>query len=274
MTDLPLDPTLAQRYVAGQVSAAESVQVEQAMDRSVQWRALVGSHVPAERLELNLSAVAAELDAPRRGLVERLMVRLGLDEHVARLMAATPVLRRSWYLASILVLFFGLAGASSDNTGSVGLFLAVAPVVPVLGVALAYGPGVDPAHDMTVATPVSGFRLLLLRSVAVLATSVVFGGVAAAILAADHGLRALAWMLPALMLTTATLALSTVVPTRLAAGVTTGVWLVVVIIVGQATTDLTLFGGWSQPAYLGIAALAGALVVMRRESFEVGEGRP
>ncbi len=269
MTDLPLDPTLAQRYAAGQVSATEAVQVEQAMDRSVQWRALVGSQVPAERLELNFSAITAELDAPKRGLVERVMVRLGLDEHVARLMAATPVLRRSWYLASVLVLFFGLAAAGSDGSGSVAFFLAVAPVVPVLGVALAYGPGVDPAHDMTVATPVSGFRLLLLRSVAVLATSVVFGGVAAVIVAVDYGIRALAWMLPALMLTTATLALATAVPTRLAAGITTGAWLVLVIIVGQAATELTLFGGLAQPVYLGVALVAAVLLAIRREAFEV-----
>ncbi|MEM7286849.1 MAG: zf-HC2 domain-containing protein [Actinomycetota bacterium] len=269
MTDLPLDPQLAQRYATGQLSTAEAVQVEQAMDRSGQWRALVGTHVPAERLDLNFMAIAVELDAPKRGRVERVMVRLGLDEHVARLMAATPVLRRSWYLASFLVLFFGLAAAGTENTGSIGFFLAVAPIVPVLGVALAYGPAVDPAHDMTVATPVSGFRLLLLRSVAVLATSVVFGGVAAVIVAPDHGLEVLAWMLPALALTAATLALATVVPTRSAAGVTIGVWLVVVTIVGQAATDLTLFGGIAQPIYLALAVIAGIVVVMRREVFEV-----
>ena len=269
MTDLPLDPQTAQRYVTGQLSTAEAVQVEQAMDRSGQWRALVGAHVPAERLDLNFAAIAAELDAPRRGRIERIMVRLGLDEHVARLMAATPVMRRSWYLASILVLFFGLAAAGNDNTGSIGFFLAVAPIVPVLGVALAYGPAVDPAHDMTVATPVSGFRLLLLRSVAVLATSVVFGGVAAVIVAPEHGLEVLAWMLPALALTSITLALATVVPTRLAAGITVGAWLVVVTIVGQAATDLTMFGGVAQPIYLALAIVAGIVVGLRREVFEV-----
>ena len=69
-------------------------------------------------------------------------------------------MRRSWYLASILVLFFGLAAAGQDRAdATLAVFLAIAPLVPVMGVGLAYGPGLDPAPEMTVATPLSGFRL-------------------------------------------------------------------------------------------------------------------
>lgn len=269
MTDRPLDPQTAQRYAAGLLSPSDAVVVEHAMEQSPRWRAVVGSHVPTDRLDRNFAAITAELDAPRRGRVERLMVRLGLGDDVARLMAATPVMRRSWYLASILVLLFGLAAASNDDTGSIGLFLAAAPIVPVLGVALAYGPAVDPAHEMTTATPVGGFRLVLLRSVAVLATSAVFGGLAAVIAAPEHGLEVVAWMLPALALTTITLALATAVPTRLAAGITAGAWLVVVTIVARSATDVTVFGAVAQPIYLALAVVAGLVVARRREAFEV-----
>jgi len=197
------------------------------------------------------------------------MVRLGLNDHVARLMAATPVMRRSWYLASMLVLFFGLVAANPDNNqGSLGIFLAIAPLVPVLGVGLAYGPGIDPAHEMTVATPLSGFRLLLIRALAVLATSVVFGGLGGVLIAQEHGLRVVAWMLPALALTVATLALATVVATRVAAGVVAGVWIVVVAIVANAVSGLAMWGGPAQPAYLVVAAIAGAVLLLRREAFE------
>ncbi len=274
-TNLPLSGDLARRYVAGRTTPAETLDVERAMDASPRWRALVGSQVDPARLDLVLAGVVAELDAPKRGVIERLMVRLGLHEHVARLMAATPVLRRSWYLASILVLLFGLAAADPDRPdGSLAVFLVVAPLVPVLGVGLAYGPGVDPASDMTVATPLSGFRLLLLRSVTVLATSVLFGGIGAILIAPDHGLRVLAWMLPALALTTATLALATAVPTRLAAGLVAGGWLAIVIAVTRLADDLSLFGGPTQPLYLVLALVAGVLLAVRREVFEQAELHP
>lgn len=274
-TQSPLDADLARRYAEGRTSAAETLDVERAMDASPSWRAVVGSQVDPARLDLIFAGVTAELDAPRRGLIERLMVRLGLPEHVARLMAATPVLRRSWYLASILVLLFGLAAADPDRPdGSLAVFLVVAPLVPVLGVGLAYGPGVDPASDMTVATPLSGFRLLLLRSVTVLATSVLFGGIGAILIAPDHGLRVLAWMLPALALTTATLALATAVPTRLAAGLVAGGWLAIVIAVTRLADDLALFGGPAQPLYLALALVAGVLLAVRREVFEQAELHP
>ncbi len=274
-TNLPLSGDLARRYVAGRTTPAETLDVERAMDASPRWRALVGSQVDPARLDLVLAGVVAELDAPKRGVIERLMVRLGLHEHVARLMAATPVLRRSWYLASILVLLFGLAAADPDRPdGSLAVFLVVAPLVPVLGVGLAYGPGVDPASDMTVATPLSGFRLLLLRSVTVLATSVLFGGIGAILIAPDHGLRVLAWMLPALALTTATLALATAVPTRLAAGLVAGGWLAIVIAVTRLADDLSLFGGPAQPLYLALVLVAGVLLAVRREVFEQAELHP
>lgn len=272
---IPIDAKLAERYVTGATSGAEDLWVEQAMDRSPQWRALVGSQISTERLEFTFAGIEAELDAPARGRVERFLVRVGVREHIARLMMATPVLRRSWYLASFLVLFFGIAAASPDRAdGSLSLFLALAPLVPVLGVALAYGPGVDPAHDMTVATPLSGFRLVLLRSVAVLGTSVAFGGLASLMIAADEGARVVAWMLPALALTSATLALSTILPTRVAAGITGGVWLVLVSIVTQASGDLKLFGAPAQLGHLVVAAVAAGVLVLRRDAFDAAEVTP
>lgn len=273
-TAMPLDPDLARRYAAGQVSAAEAIGVERAMDRSPQWRALVGTHIDTTRLELVFTGITAELDAPKRSRIERLLARLGVPEHVARLMSATPVLRRSWYLASVLVLFFGMAAADPGRAeASLTLFLAVAPLVPVLGVALAYGPGVDPAHDMTVATPMSGFRLVLLRSVSVLASSALSGGVASLMLAAEQGLRVVAWILPSLALTAATLALATAVPTRLAAGITGGAWLLVVAVATRATSEYPLFDGPAQPVYAVLAVASAGVLLLRRQAFETIETR-
>jgi hypothetical protein len=43
-----------------------------------------------------------------------------------------------------------------------------APLVPLVGVAVAYGPEADPAHELTATAPYSGLRLVLLRTAAVL----------------------------------------------------------------------------------------------------------
>ncbi len=266
------DVDLARRYAVGSVTAAEGVRVEQAMERSVAWRGLVGAHIDGGRLDAGLALVHIELDAPRRGIVERSMVRLGMPEHVARLMAATPVLRRSWFLASFLVLFFGIVAAGENRPApTVAYFLALAPLVPVVGVGVAYGPGIDPAHDMATATPLSGLRLVLLRSVAVVATSVAAGGVCSLVLASQHGLRAIAWILPALALTALVLVVATVLPTRVAAGSVGGLWLLFVAVVARGAGALVLFGPAAQVAYLAAALVGLGLLAVRRGSFEIVE---
>ena len=160
----------------------------------------VGESVDAawERLD-------AELDAPRPGLFERLLVRIGVADHTARLLAATPVLRRSWLGAVVAGLVMSVLAAQS--TGSVTLFLALAPLLPLAGVALSYGPALDPTCEMAVVSPVHGFRLLMIRTVAVLTAGLALCGLATLALP-GLGLRALAWLLPALALTSAGLALS------------------------------------------------------------------
>ena len=84
-----------------------------------------------------------------------------------------------------------LALAQTGDRG-IGLFLALAPVLPVAGVAVAFGPRTDPLHEVAVAAPYSSFRLLLLRSAAVLTTSLLLAVPAAALLPATAWVAAIA----------------------------------------------------------------------------------
>ena len=59
--------------------------------------------------------------------------------------------------------------------------------MPVAGVAFAYGPDVDPSYEVGAAAPYSALRLLLLRTAAVLATSLPLA------LAAGAARPALSW---------------------------------------------------------------------------------
>ena len=141
--------------------------------------------------------------APRRGRGR--LVRLGVPEHLARLLGATPALRASWLLGCALVLAFAAWAATRRADGLV-VFLMLAPLLPVAGVAAAFGPDVDPSYEIGLAAPMRSFGLLLLRALAVLVTTTVMAGIAALAL---PGLQpsAAAWLLPSLGLTLASIAL-------------------------------------------------------------------
>ena len=120
-------------------------------------------------LDAGWERLDAELDAPRPGLRESRLVRIGVAAHPARLLTAAPVLRRSSLLAIAAVLLMTVAAASTAQSGSSPtLFLALAPLLPLAGVALSYGPALDPTYEMAVVSPLHGFRLLMIRTVAVL----------------------------------------------------------------------------------------------------------
>jgi hypothetical protein len=96
-------------------------------------------------------------------VAERLLVRLGVADHTARLLAATPALRGSWLLAVAVTLAFAvLAAWARPGPDAILAFLCVAPLLPLAGIAVAYGPGIDPTYEIGLAAPLRSFRLLLL----------------------------------------------------------------------------------------------------------------
>lgn len=101
------------------------------------------------------------------------------------------------------------------------------------GVAFVYGPDVDPSYEVGVAAPYSSARLLLLRTAAVLATSLPLV-LAAAMLVPALSFTAVTLLLPALAFTAVLLAASTWTrPTFAGAGLGIG-W---VCAVGAAMLD-------------------------------------
>jgi signal transduction histidine kinase len=199
------------------------------------------------------------------------MVRAGVREHVARVLAATPSLRVSWFAAAMLAIGFSTWAARTNDRGLL-FFLIVAPLLPLAGVAAAYGAWIDPMYEVTHAAPISGLRVLLLRSAAVLVATIAVMGVAAALIpAADW--RAAAWILPSLALTLAGVALSTFLPVHWAGGGVTLGWLATVLAAGLASGDgFAVFRGTGQVAFFGIVVGSSFVVAWRRERLQV-EGR-
>jgi len=153
--------------------------------------------------------IREQAQAPRPGLVERVLTRFGVSEPDALLVAVAPSLRASWLYGLAVTLGFVALSAAYGGSRGLALFLLVAPLVPVAGVALAYGPDVDPSYEVGVAGPYSAARLLtLLRTAAVLATCLPLV-LLAALLVPALSWTAVSWLLPALSFTAVTLAAST-----------------------------------------------------------------
>jgi hypothetical protein len=226
--------------------------------------------VDPARIEANWRAITIELDAPAPSRMERLLRAAGLPSRLTRLVVATPALRRSWYLATAVAILIGLAltDAARPREGLFALLL-LAPLVPVLGVALAYGPEADPAHEIALATPMRGLRLVATRAAAVLVFSTTWLLVAS-VLAPGWQPMAFAWLLPALGLTTATVALMTVLAPRRAAAVSAVVWVVGVTWVRAAAADpLAAFGAVGQTMMVLVTIGALAVAVARRDRFDL-----
>jgi hypothetical protein len=203
------DDGLLARYLHGNAGPLQGAALEQHLIHCADCRARIAAHVEAAPLDMVWRRIQDEAQAPAPGVVERLLNRLGLSEPDALLVAVAPSLRASWLFGLAVTLsFVGLSAGAHGGSRGQAFFLLVAPLVPVAGVAFAYGPDVDPAHEVGAAAPYSAARLLLLRTAAVLATSLPLV-LAAALLVPALSWTAVSWLLPALAFTLVTLAAST-----------------------------------------------------------------
>jgi hypothetical protein len=196
------------RYVAGDGDAMNGASIEQHLMHCADCRHRIAAHVAPEPLELTWNRIRQAAEVPRPTPVQRVLLRLGVPASDALLVAAAPSLRMSWLLGLAGSLSF--VGLSVAYAGPRGLmfFLLVAPLVPVVGVAAAYGPAVDPAYEVGVAAPYPGERLLLLRTAAVLATCLPLVA-ATSLFVPVLNASAFAWLLPALAFSVVLLAAST-----------------------------------------------------------------
>lgn len=229
-TSWHVSEALAARYADGSLPDADAWSLETHLERCGACASRVSRAVGAGDAGMVLgdvrAAVLSEVQgrkAPGREVPVPVLGRV--------LWAVGPAVRGAWSLAVLLVAAGAVAlGYGAGVTGARVLLLAVAPVVPVLGVALSYGPYADPLYEVTAATPRGGLRLLLTRTAAVLCVSLPLLTVAGLLLPGSGGPGAAAWLLPGLALTLVSVALTGPLGCRAATAVAGGGWLCAVLV--------------------------------------------
>lgn len=221
-------PELLASYAQGDLDHARTLSIEAHTLRCAECQARLAD-LAAPLIDCTWSSIADAIDAPRLPWFERSLGRLGVSPQIARLVGTTPSLRVNWFVSTLASLALGvvLSHAASGSGRSLP-FLVIAPVIPVLVIAAAYGSPLGSTNDIERATPFAPWRLLLLRSMTVLAVCVVTSAVLSLGIAGPAA-RAWLWLAPALALTALVLALSTWVSLSRAATATALLWIVLVL---------------------------------------------
>src|SRR5690242_19094701 len=214
-------------------------------------------------------SVAAQVWRRQPGWLERTAGRLLRSPGLARALLTTPSLLLPWLLTSVVVLAAGAAATTGSGQPVVAL---LAPAVAAAAIAYSYGPGIDPAWELSCSMAVSDRMVLLVRALAVVAVNALLGLAASAIAAAvgvPAGSGAAAavtfgWLIPMTAVCAFALAVATVARSA-SAGAVAGVaaWLIIVLSgrvasghFAAAVTDTVLF-----LPYLAIGAGCAAVAV-------------
>jgi hypothetical protein len=104
--------------------------------------------------------------------LEQAAARLLRSPGLARALVITPSLLLGWFLASVAVVGAGVWATAATGTPFVSL---LAPPLAASGIAFAYGPGIDPAWELSRSMAVSDRMVLLARALAVFALNALLG---------------------------------------------------------------------------------------------------
>lgn len=225
-----------------------------------------------------LSAVVGRQVPAVASLIEDVWAELG--SRLAGVAPAPP--RRRWgrmpvtWMTPVMAPWLGMTVSIAllalvldrMKTGPFGddfsLVLLMAPVLPVLGVAVSWARGLDPAYELTTSTPRAGLHLVLRRTTSVLVVvipTLLVAGWATGVMVAQ-------WLLPCLAFTTGTLALGGLVGMTRAAVVLVAAWAAVIVApavaAGHTSFALRTDG---LPVWGAVFALGIAVMVARKETY-------
>jgi hypothetical protein len=218
------------------------------------------AHDPPGGIDLDRvwAGVAAEVWRRHPGWIERTATRLLRSPGLARALVSTPSLLLPWLISTAVA--FGVGALVSIGPGEPLVWL-IAPGVAAVGIAFAYGPGTDPAWELSLSCAVPDRMVLFVRGAAVFAVNAALGLLASTVSGAAAALT-FGWLVP--MTAVSALALAVAVTVRSAsvgAGAGVAAWTITVLASqtasGQATAAATNVHAYLP--YLAVAACCAAI---------------
>ena len=262
MTGWHLDDDALRRYVERTDSLAEGASAEQHLLSCEPCRARVNATAGVIDLAAVWDRTRDAVEVPRPSVFERLLRTAGLPAHDARLVAVASAFRGVWLTGVAAILAFAALAAVFGHARGLWLFLAVAPVVPCLVVASSYDPWMDPALEPELVTPYPALRLVLLRTIAVLALALPVLLLLGLFIPTEEPF---AWLLPAVGFAAVVLAASTWVSPLRAAIAVSSAWLAVVwLLAARAGSPEAVLQARAQAAFLALAAASFVIFLLRR----------
>lgn len=256
------DEGLLAAYVEGRLDAVLGASFERHLDHCSACRSAIRPLTDLPGLDRAWDDIRTAIESPRHPWLVRQGGRLGLPEPTSVLLAATVSLRTAWVSSAVVVLAFAAATAVLASGGTLWPYLLIAPLIPVLGVAAAYGPSEDHFEALTVTTPYGRTRLILVRALAVVATCVPIACLLGLALPGPIWI-AVAWLGPALSMIPLLLALASFVGPRIGSAVVALLWMGVVISSVRRLPATWPVEVQQQVVYLGLALVAGVVLLLR-----------
>lgn len=210
-------------------------------------RARLAADACESGLEAVWERVQETVSVPSHGASAKVLMFLGVPEEDLVVVRASAGLHRPWTMAVLGAVVAAIAAASVSPRLQDYVFIVLAPLIPVLAVAVAYDLA-DPFRELSTSTPAGKLRIALLRAVAALLAALPLTVAVGLFVPGLSGL-AFVWLLPAFMLSSLLLLLLTWLSAWKATFVVVFVWLGAAGIVGP-----------SGPGFVAPAALAGQII--------------
>ena len=254
------DPALLTAYVEGRLDAVLSASLERHVDACPTCRSRI---VPLVALPApSWDAIRAEIESPPLPWLFRRLLDCGMREPHAILLASAASMRAPWLVGTVIALSFAFLATVATGGTALWPFLLVAPLVPVLGVAVAYDRSDEPLESLIVSSPFGRPRLVLLRTLGVIASSLPVA-ILLGLALPGPGWVAVAWLGPALAMVPTTLAVAGFIGPRYAGTVVTFAWVALIIVSERVMSMTWPIQATQQLVYLAIAIVSGLVILVR-----------
>lgn len=264
-----VDARLWRAYTDGSLDAAAAASIDTHVVSCRECQQAARELVPREKDEDLWRQVQATVTRPRVAPPLRWLTRLGVPEDELVLLGAADAVMLPWVSAVAAALVCGLlSGVSSGHQHAV--FLALAPLVPLLAVVAAFEATED-LREISAPTPYSKLRLALLRATTALAVALPVTALIGLVITPVQELT-FAWLLPGLALTcTALVGLTWLQPWAVGVGLSAA-WAGFVALMSRMGHLELLTGPGAQASLAATAALLAAVFVARLTSWRLMGG--